>query len=65
MNLFCLNASAEENIPTGVKFDPKVFRSGNKGDNWFMTWAADGDVYTSRWDGRGWLVENEDLPNWL
>lgn len=64
MSLFCLNASAKENVPTGVEFNAKVFRSGNKGDNWFMTWAADGDIYTSMCDGRGWLVENEELPNW-
>jgi hypothetical protein len=64
MSLFSLTCNAEGNIPAGVKFDPDVFRSGNKGDNWFMTWAADGDIYTSMCDGRGWLVENEELPNW-
>lgn len=41
-------------IPTGVEFEPGVFRSGDNGDNWCVTWAADGDLYTSQCDGRGW-----------
>jgi len=64
MSLFCLNGNVEGSIPTGVKFDQNVFRSGNKGDNWCMTWAADGDIYTSMCDGRGWLVDNEEKPYW-
>ncbi len=59
---FSLTESSAQKIPTGVKFDEKVFRSGVFGDNWCMTWAADGDVYTSMCDGNGWLDENGRKP---
>ena len=28
--------------PIGAEFVPYVFRSGDNGDNWCLTWAADG-----------------------
>ncbi len=50
--------SPSKKIPVGVEFDPHIFRSGEKGDNWCMTWGADGALYTAQCDGRGWYDEN-------
>lgn len=55
---------AERPVPTGIRLDKTVFRSGGHGDNWCMTWAADGDVYTSMCDGYGWLDKDGKKPNW-
>jgi hypothetical protein len=51
--------------PVGVEFDPYVFRSGDNGDNWCLTWAADGDLYTSQCDGRGWFYEGGRKRNFM
>ena len=41
--------------PTGVIFhQDTLFRSDNRGDNWCLTWAADGSQVTSMCDGN-WL----------
>lgn len=42
-------------VPVGVVFDEFVFRSGDNGDNWCVTWGQDNMLYTSQCDGRGWL----------
>jgi len=45
-------------VPTGVIFDPEsLARSGVRGDNWCITWAADGHQYVSMDDGSGWQTE--------
>ena len=42
-------------IPVEVEFMKEtLFRSGEKGDNWCITWGADGNQYTSMCDGMGW-----------
>ena len=50
-------------VPTGIRFDENVFRSSGRGDNWYMTWAADGDIYTSLCDGYGWPDKNGKNPD--
>ena len=47
--------------PIGLEIDPHVMRSGEKGDNWCVTWGADGALYTAQCDGRGWLDENGEM----
>ncbi len=40
---------------TGIRrLDSTIQRTNCSGDNWHMTWAADGRQYTSLCDGRGW-----------
>ena len=39
---------------TGIHFHYPVLRRCRNGDNWCMTWAADGHQYTSCDDGWGW-----------
>ena len=42
-------------VPIGVDFQKEtLLRSGVKGDNWCITWSADGNQYTSMCDGMGW-----------
>ena len=36
------------------RLDETLHRSGGTGDNWHMTWAADGRQYVSLTDGVGW-----------
>ena len=46
---------------TGVRFDSTVFRSPiapTGGDNFHMTWAANGDQYASLDDGYGWWSDH-------
>ncbi len=45
-------------VPVGITFNQMVMRSGDRGDNWFMTWGEDGALYTNQCDGRGWI--NDD-----
>ncbi len=47
--------------PVGVEIDPQLMRSGEKGDNWCVTWGADGALYTAQCDGRGWFDENGNM----
>ncbi len=55
LSIFILSeCTHNRQIPTGIGFNNYVFRSGDNGDNWCLTWAADGDLYTSQCDGRGW-----------
>ncbi len=50
-----------EGMPVGVDFRYETLeRKGVSGDNWCMTWAADGNLYTMMDDGSGW----RDLPKW-
>lgn len=49
-------------IPTGITFHrDTLFRSSGRGDNWCMTWAADGSVITSMCDGDWFQSERLDL----
>lgn len=57
--------SQQKQYPVGIEFEPYVFRSGDNGDNWCLTWAADGDLYTSQCDGRGWLYEDGSKRNFM
>jgi len=42
-------------IPAGVELQTStVRREGKSGDNWCITWGADGHQYTSMCDGGGW-----------
>jgi len=43
----------------GVDFDSTIYRTGVNGDNWCMTWADDGHLYTSCDDGSGWKPRTE------
>ncbi len=46
---------------TGIRrLDDTIRRTACNGDNWHMTWAADGRQYTSLCDGRGWA----DMPGY-
>lgn len=49
-----ITCQSPRQYPVGVEIDPAVFRSGEKGDNWCMTWGSDGALYTAQCDGRGW-----------
>lgn len=55
----------KKEIPVGVEFDPYVFRSGDNGDNWCVTWANDDLLYTSQCDGRGWLDDNGEQRDFM
>ena len=47
--------SSTSTTPTGVSFHPEtIYRTREKGDNWCITWAADGSQVTSMDDG-DWL----------
>ena len=52
--LLCVCSAVTAEGISGVTFSEDVFRWGVSGDNWCMTWAADGDIYTSLDDGCGW-----------
>ena len=47
--------------PIGVDVNSKVMRSGDNGDNWFMTIGEDGALYTAQCDGRGWYNKDGSL----
>ncbi len=52
-------------IPTGVTFHKDtIFRSDTHGDNWCITWAADGSQITSMDDGN-WLGSEHSYHNHL
>ncbi|MBX3176189.1 MAG: hypothetical protein KF886_02405 [Candidatus Hydrogenedentes bacterium] len=58
-------APAEEFTPAGVTFhQDTLFRSDGRGDNWCITWAADGSQITSMCDG-DWLREGTAYHNRL
>ena len=53
--LLTASAGAAAIRPSGVVFHKDtLFRSDNRGDNWCLTWAADGSQVTSMCDGN-WL----------
>jgi len=42
-------------VPRGVEFlKGTLTRAGQRGDNWCITWGADGNQYTAMCDGTGW-----------
>lgn len=46
-------------VPTGVQFKSETLkRIGYRSDNWYITWAADGNQITSMCDGN-WLKEGK------
>ncbi|MHC4521121.1 MAG: hypothetical protein ACYTAS_21210 [Planctomycetota bacterium] len=52
-------------LPTGVIFHKDtLYRSDNQGDNWCITWAADGSQVTSMCDGN-WLGGKTSYHNHL
>ncbi len=61
--ILLMMCSPKKQYPVSLEFDSYVFRSGDNGDNWCLTWAADGDLYTSQCDGRGWLNEDGSKRN--
>lgn len=48
---------------TSVTFEPPVIRTGQSGDNWCITWAADGEQYVSMDDGYGWTEPEAQWKN--
>ena len=49
--------SCKQKIPVGVSFHAEsIYRTGESGDNFCLTWAADGSQVTSLDDGN-WLVD--------
>ena len=55
--------SHQNKVPVDVKFDSYIFRTGDNGDNWCVTWGKDDYLYTSQCDGRGWLDSNGNQRN--
>jgi len=54
-----------ERVPAGVVFHrDTIFRSDNRGDNWCITWTADGSQVTSMCDGN-WLGGKQSYHNHL
>lgn len=51
-------------VPVDVEIDDHVMRHGDRGDNWFMTWGADGALYSNQCDGRGWINPDGSLRNY-
>lgn len=65
LTLLFTACNQKQAIPTGVEFEPYVFRSGDNGDNWCVTWAGDGDLYTSQCDGRGWRYKDGNQRDFM
>ena len=63
--IFMTMCTPSSSPPTGVEFDLSIFRSGDNGDNWFVTWAGSGDLYTSQCDGRGWRKEDGNQRDFM
>ena len=60
-----LASGGPKQTPTGVHFDREhIYRSDNRGDNWCITWAADGSQITSMCDGN-WLGGERSYHNHL
>jgi hypothetical protein len=55
---------SREQVPRGVTFSKTIIRSGNLGDNWCHTWAADNHIYTCMDDGWGWIDTLELEQRW-
>ncbi|MBW3624468.1 MAG: DUF4185 domain-containing protein [Armatimonadetes bacterium] len=52
-------------IPIGViRHEETLVRSGGTGDNWDLTWGADGHQYTALGDGTGWGGPSASLTAW-
>jgi|GEM_PF-2972968 len=50
-----MDSADEKNVPEGVTFNMETLkRLGSRGDNWCITWAADGSQMVSMCDGN-WL----------
>lgn len=50
-----LASADEKNVPEGVTFNMETLkRLGSRGDNWCLTWVADGSQMVSMCDGN-WL----------
>ncbi len=47
--------------PISLKFIGKPMLTGDRGDNWCVTWGADGMLYTAQCDGRGWVDEQNQI----
>ncbi len=61
----CESRGADGLIPTGVVFHKEtLYRSDGTGDNWCITWAADGSQVTSMDDG-DWLNTGHYFHNHL
>ena len=51
--------SHSEIIPKGIVFQKNTLhREAKNGDNWCITWGADGHQYTAMCDGKGWDPHN-------
>jgi len=60
-----VNVAGHSAVPTGVAFHADtLLRSENPGDNWCITWAADGSQVTSMCDGN-WLAEPDGYHSHL
>lgn len=60
-----IHGAAWADTPIGVTFHhDTLYRTDARGDNWCMTWAADGAKYTAMCDGN-WLGEKQSYHNRL
>jgi hypothetical protein len=60
-----ISVARDRKIPVGVTFQKDtLYRSDGRGDNWCITWAADGSQVTSMCDGN-WLGGEPSFHNHL
>lgn len=55
---FITSCQNEKRYPITVEFNPDIMRSGDNGDNWFMTIGEDDALYVAQCDGRGWYKDD-------
>lgn len=53
-----------QRVPVDVEICETIMRSGDRGDNYFMTWGEDGALYANQCDGRGWINEDGSLRDY-
>ena len=62
---FLISCKTTTEKPADVKFESFIFRTGDNGDNWCVTWGQDDFLYTSQCDGRGWRDKNNNQRDFM
>lgn len=61
---FSTGCQHKQLVPVDIVIDDYIMRSGDRGDNWCLTWGEDGALYTNQCDGRGWKNKDGSLRDY-
>ena len=51
ITILSIGCQHKQLVPVDIVIDDYIMRSGDRGDNWCLTWGEDGALYTNQCDG--------------